>query len=110
MGMMSNTARIAALAILFGAMAWAVVREGVQASIPSGDAAQVEAVVPDSAELLIPDTLEVLVMLPFGLEVDTLPGGFLPRKTKGFARSRWRVCTASNVPQKRWRFTEFPSP
>ncbi|MGB1635781.1 MAG: hypothetical protein ACPHBR_03275 [Flavobacteriales bacterium] len=26
------------------------------------------------------DTLEVLVLLPFGLQVDTLPGGFLPRK------------------------------
>ncbi len=26
------------------------------------------------------DTLDVLVLLPFGLQVDTLPGGFLPRK------------------------------
>ena len=80
--MMSNTARIAALAILLGAMAWAGVREGARASITSGDEARVEVVGPDSAELPVPDTLEVLVMLPFGLQVDTLPGGFLPRKTK----------------------------
>lgn len=28
----------------------------------------------------IPDTLDVLVALPFGLQVELLPGGFLPRK------------------------------
>lgn len=28
----------------------------------------------------VPDTLDVLVVLPFGLQVDTLPGGYLPRK------------------------------
>ena len=82
MGMISNTARFAALAILFGAMAWAGVREGLKASVNSGNAVQMDGVGPDSTEAPRPDTLEVLVMLPFGLQVDTLPGGFLPRKTK----------------------------
>ena len=80
--MISNIARLAALAILFGAMAWAVVREGVQASTVASDVGGIGVVGPDSAEVPVPDTLDVLVMLPFGLQVDTLPGGFLPRKTK----------------------------
>ena len=33
-----------------------------------------------TADSVFVDTLEVLVLLPFGLQVDTLPGGFLPRK------------------------------
>ena len=37
--------------------------------------------VSDSLNAQALDTLHVLVMLPFGLGVDTLPGGSLPRKT-----------------------------
>ena len=33
-----------------------------------------------SADSVFVDTMDVLVLLPFGLHVDTLPGGFLPRK------------------------------
>ena len=33
------------------------------------------------ADSVFVDTLDVLVLLPFGLQVDTLPGGFLPRKS-----------------------------
>ena len=33
-----------------------------------------------SADSVFVDTMDVLVLLPFGLYVDTLPGGFLPRK------------------------------
>ncbi|MDG1675087.1 MAG: hypothetical protein P8H88_06535, partial [Flavobacteriales bacterium] len=36
--------------------------------------------VPSSVDSVLVDTLDVLVILPFGLQVDTLPGGHLPRK------------------------------
>lgn len=80
--MISNTSRLVALAILIGAMALAGVHEGAQASMSAGAAASIEQIGQDSTETTMQDTLEVLVMLPFGLQVDTLPGGFLPRKTK----------------------------
>ena len=80
--MISNTAMFVALAILFGAMAWAGGARA-QASILQTTLFRL-TFLPDSRAPM-PDTLKVLVMLPFGFKVDNLPGGFLPRKTKGFA-------------------------
>ena len=80
MGMISNTARLAAMSILLGGMAWTVLREDARATDTPSVVVEVGKASLDSLEL--PDTLDVLVMLPFGLQVDTLPGGFLPRKTK----------------------------
>ena len=54
--MISNTARFVALAILFGAMALAGVREGLKASITADDAVQIDVVALDSIEAPMPDT------------------------------------------------------
>ena len=59
-----------------------VVMLGAFAFLPESERAghaerKAEGLPVDSVQL---DTLDVLVILPFGLQVDTLPGGFLPRK------------------------------
>ncbi|MEC7950842.1 MAG: hypothetical protein VX190_05745, partial [Bacteroidota bacterium] len=54
------------------AMGWGMVPGRTQAVAQGGVYAQADSV--------FIDTLDVLVLLPFGLQVDTLPGGFLPRK------------------------------
>ena len=54
------------------AMGWGMVQGRTQAVAQGGVVAQADSV--------FIDTLDVLVLLPFGLQVDTLPGGLLPRK------------------------------
>lgn len=54
------------------AMGWGMVQGRTHAVAQGGAYAQADSV--------FIDTLDVLVLLPFGLQVDTLPGGFLPRK------------------------------
>ena len=75
MGMTSNTPHVfrrALTGVALLAMGWGMVQGRTHALAQGGVDAQADSV--------FIDTLDVLVLLPFGLQVDTLPGGFLPRK------------------------------
>ncbi len=68
----SSVSRRALTGVALLAMGWGMVQGRTQAVAQGGMYAQADSV--------FIDTLDVLVLLPFGLQVDTLPGGFLPRK------------------------------
>ena len=73
--MTSNTPHVfrrALTGVALLAMGWGMVQGRTHAVAQGGVDAQADSV--------FIDTLDVLVLLPFGLQVDTLPGGFLPRK------------------------------